>query len=136
MIKPQNALPKNSPFATVRALCDMPDAAGIALMDKTNLRSSLMKSLRSLLLIGLLQGATATAAFAADGLAQVKSAGVFKIGTEGTYAPFSYHDESGKLAGFDVEIGTEIAKRLGVKPQFVEGKWDGLIAGLDVNRYD
>ncbi|CAB3767166.1 amino acid ABC transporter substrate-binding protein [Paraburkholderia solisilvae] len=95
-----------------------------------------MKSIRSLLLIGLLQVAAATTAFAADGLAQIKSAGVIKIGTEGTYAPFSFHDASGQLTGFDVEIGREIAKRLGVKPEFIEGKWDGLIAGLDVNRYD
>ncbi|MGF6239440.1 MULTISPECIES: amino acid ABC transporter substrate-binding protein [Paraburkholderia] len=95
-----------------------------------------MKSIRSILLIALLQAAAATSAFAADELAQIKAAGVFKVGTEGTYAPFTYHDESGKLTGFDVEIATEIAKRLGVKPEFVEGKWDGLIAGLDVNRYD
>jgi cystine transport system substrate-binding protein len=95
-----------------------------------------MKSLRSVLLIALLQAVTLTTAFAADDLAQVKSSGVFKVGTEGTYAPYTYHDESGKLTGFDVEIATAIAKRLGVKPEFVEGKWDGLIAGLDVNRYD
>ncbi|MBP0594233.1 amino acid ABC transporter substrate-binding protein [Paraburkholderia sp. LEh10] len=95
-----------------------------------------MKSIRSLLLIGLLQVATATAAFAADDLAKIKSAGAFKIGTEGTYAPFTFHDASNQLTGFDVEIGREIAKRLGVKPVFVEGKWDGLIAGLDANRYD
>ena len=76
-----------------------------------------MKSIRSLLLIGLLQVVTATAAFAADGLAQVKSAGVLKIGTEGTYAPFSFHDASGQLTGFDVEIGRAIAQRLGVKPE-------------------
>jgi cystine transport system substrate-binding protein len=95
-----------------------------------------MKSIRSILLIALLQAVTVSSAFAADGLAQIKSAGVFKIGTEGTYAPFTYHDESGKLTGFDVELGTAIAQHLGVKPQFVEGKWDGLIAGLDVNRYD
>ncbi|MEI5998732.1 amino acid ABC transporter substrate-binding protein [Paraburkholderia bengalensis] len=95
-----------------------------------------MKSIRSLLLIGLLQVATATAAFAADDLAKIKSAGEFKIGTEGTYAPFTFHDASNQLTGFDVEIGREIAKRLGVKPVFVEGKWDGLIAGLDANRYD
>jgi len=95
-----------------------------------------MKSIRSLLLIGLLQIATATAAFAADGLAQIKSAGVFKVGTEGTYAPFSFHDASGQLTGFDVDIARAIAKRLGVKAEFIEGKWDGLIAGLDVNRYD
>ncbi|MGF6856986.1 cystine transport system substrate-binding protein [Paraburkholderia sp. CI3] len=42
----------------------------------------------------------------------------------------------GKLTGFDVELGSAIAQRLGVKPQFIEGKWQGLIAGLDVNRYD
>jgi cystine transport system substrate-binding protein len=96
----------------------------------------LMKSLRKLLLVALLQAVAVCPAFAADELAQIKSAGVFKVGTEGTYAPFTYHDESGKLTGFDVEIATEIAKRLGVKPEFVEGKWDGLIAGLDVNRYD
>ncbi|WP_322015434.1 amino acid ABC transporter substrate-binding protein [Paraburkholderia sp. J12] len=95
-----------------------------------------MKSIRSMLLIALLQVAATTSAFAADELAQIKSAGVFRVGTEGTYAPFTYHDESGKLTGFDVDIATAIAQHLGVKPEFVEGKWDGLIAGLDVNRYD
>lgn len=95
-----------------------------------------MKSIRSIVLIALFHAVTVSPVFAADELAQIKSSGVFRIGTEGTYAPFTYHDESGKLTGFDVEIGTQIAQRLGVKPQFVEGKWDGLIAGLDVNRYD
>ncbi|EAY63344.1 Extracellular solute-binding protein, family 9 [Burkholderia cenocepacia PC184] len=95
-----------------------------------------MKFLRSLLVVALLQAAAATSALAADDLSQIKSAGVFRVGTEGTYAPFTYHDETGKLTGFDVDIATAIAQRLGVKPQFVEGKWDGLIAGLDVNRYE
>jgi cystine transport system substrate-binding protein len=71
-----------------------------------------------------------------DALAQIKAAGVLKVGTEGTYPPFTFHDASGALVGFDVEIAQEIAKKLGVKAQFVEGKWDGLIAGLDVKRYD
>ncbi|AXE97981.1 MULTISPECIES: amino acid ABC transporter substrate-binding protein [Paraburkholderia] len=95
-----------------------------------------MKSIRSLLLIGLLQVATATAAFAADDLAKIKSAGAFKVGTEGTYAPFTYHDSSNQLTGFDVDIARAIAAKLGVKAEFIEGKWDGLIAGLDANRYD
>ncbi|MDQ2632238.1 MAG: transporter substrate-binding domain-containing protein, partial [Pseudomonadota bacterium] len=73
---------------------------------------------------------------AGENLDAIKAAGVLKIGTEGTYAPFTYHDASGKLVGFDVEIGEAIAEKLGVKPEFVEGKWDGLIAGLDVKRYD
>ncbi|MFP8968250.1 amino acid ABC transporter substrate-binding protein [Pokkaliibacter sp. CJK22405] len=93
-----------------------------------------MKPIRSLLLLGAM--ALSSVTHAADALEQIKSSGVFKIGTEGTYAPFTYHDKEGKLTGFDVEIGAAIAKRLGVKPEFVEGKWDGLIAGLDVNRYD
>jgi cystine transport system substrate-binding protein len=32
--------------------------------------------------------------------------------------------------GFDVDIAREIARRIGVKAEFVEGKWDGLVAGL------
>lgn len=72
----------------------------------------------------------------ADDLAAIKQAGVIKIGTEGTYPPFTYHDGSNRLVGFDVEIGREIAKKLGVKAEFLEGKWDGLIAGLDAGRYD
>src|ERR1700735_170567 len=95
-----------------------------------------MKILQTILLVGVVQLASLSSAFAGDDLASIKSAGVIKIGTEGTYAPFTYHDESGKLTGFDVEIGQAIAKRIGVKPEFVEGKWDGLIAGLDANRYD
>ena len=84
----------------------------------------------------LIQAAALIPAHAGENLSAIKSAGVFKIGTEGTYAPFTYHDESGKLVGFDVEIGEAVAAKLGVKAQFVEGKWDGLIAGLDANRYD
>ncbi len=69
-------------------------------------------------------------------LEQIKAAGALKVGTEGTYAPFTYHDSTGALVGFDVEIAREVARRIGVEAQFVEGKWDGLIAGLDAKRYD
>jgi L-cystine transport system substrate-binding protein len=69
-------------------------------------------------------------------LDQIKSAGTLKLGTEGTYARFTFHDASNALTGFDVEIARAIASRLGVKAEFVEGKWDGLIAGLDAKRYD
>jgi cystine transport system substrate-binding protein len=95
-----------------------------------------MKAIASVLIATALQFSVSHIAFAGADLAQIHSAGVFKIGTEGTYPPFTYHDASGELAGFDVDIGREIAKRLNVKAQFVEGKWDGLIAGLDAKRYD
>lgn len=69
-------------------------------------------------------------------LEKIKKEGVIKIGTEGTYAPFTFHDKSGELTGFDVDIAREVAKRLGVKPEFIETKWDGMFAGLDAKRFD
>ncbi|WP_207460894.1 amino acid ABC transporter substrate-binding protein [Azospirillum sp. SYSU D00513] len=95
-----------------------------------------MKWLKSLLVAAALQTIAVAPVHAQSNLDQIKTAGVFKIGTEGTYAPFTFHDASGALVGFDVEIGREIAKRMGVKAEFLEGKWDGLIAGLDAKRYD
>ncbi|WNQ14237.1 amino acid ABC transporter substrate-binding protein [Paenibacillus aurantius] len=71
-----------------------------------------------------------------NSLDAIKANGKLRVGTEGTYAPFTFHDPSGKLTGFDVELATEIAKRLGVQPQFVETKWDGMLAGLDAGRFD
>jgi cystine transport system substrate-binding protein len=67
---------------------------------------------------------------------QIKSKGEVTIGTEGTYAPFTFHDKNDKLTGFDVEIAEEVFKRLNIKPKFIETKWDGMIAGLDAKRYD
>lgn len=88
------------------------------------------------LLPAVLALALSAPVLAQSALDQVKQAGALRIGTEGTYAPFTFHDETGALVGFDVEIGREIAERLGVEAQFVEGPWDGLIAGVDANRYD
>ncbi|WP_196590201.1 amino acid ABC transporter substrate-binding protein [Pectinatus frisingensis] len=67
---------------------------------------------------------------------KIKASGEIKIGTEGTYAPYTYHDESGELVGYDVEVAKLIAQKLGVKPVFVETKWDSMIAGLDADRFD
>ncbi len=72
----------------------------------------------------------------ADLFAKVKEDGELLIGTEGTYPPFTFHDESGKLTGFDVEIAEEIASRLGVEPKFMETQWDAMFAGLDSKRFD
>lgn len=93
-----------------------------------------MKLSKWLVAVGIL--ALATPAFAQSALDQVKQAGALRIGTEGTYAPFTFHDASGELVGFDVAIGRAVAEQLGVKAEFVEGPWDGLIAGIDANRYD
>lgn len=71
-----------------------------------------------------------------DLLADIQEKGELVIGTEGVYPPFTFHDDSGQLTGFDVDIATEVAKRLGVKPVFLETQWDAMFAGLDAKRFD
>jgi len=74
---------------------------------------------------------------AADPVAALKESGVLKVGTEGTYAPFTFHDPTtGELTGYDVEVITAVAEKLGVKPEFSETKWDSIFAGLEAKRYD
>ena len=71
-----------------------------------------------------------------DLLFQIQERGEIVIAMEGTWAPWTYHDENDELVGFDVEVGQQIAEALGVEATFVEGEWDGLLAGLDAGRYD
>lgn len=71
-----------------------------------------------------------------DLLDQIRAKGEIVIATEGTWSPWTFHDKEGKLTGYDIEVGRLIAQKLGVKPQFVEGKWDGLLAGISAGRYD
>lgn len=66
----------------------------------------------------------------------IASRKTIRIGTEGTWAPWCFHTADGKLTGFDVELGRLIARELGLEAVFVEGRWDGLLAGLDAGRWD
>ena len=67
---------------------------------------------------------------------EIKANGYITFATEGTYAPYSYHDEDDKLVGFDVEVAQAVAEKLGVEARFTETQWDGIIAGLDAKKYD
>ncbi len=100
--------------------------------------SFLKKFAQKTLLAGLL-GATlaaATVAHAADLLDTVQHRGTLLIGLEGTYPPFGFKTPSGELKGFDVDVARELAKRLGVAPQFVPTEWSGIIAGLQASKFD
>ncbi|WP_448072834.1 amino acid ABC transporter substrate-binding protein [Georgenia yuyongxinii] len=70
-------------------------------------------------------------------LAELQEAGVLKVGTEGTYAPYTYHDpETDELTGYDIDVITAVADELGVEPEFAETQWDAIFAGLEAERYD
>ena len=72
----------------------------------------------------------------AGALDDIKSRGSVQIGLEGTYPPFNYVDDKGVLVGFEIDISNALADKLGVKAAFQPGKFDGLLAALDVKRID
>ncbi len=82
---------------------------------------------------------TATADSTAEGselLQRINNGGTINVGTEGTYPPFTYHDTTGKLTGYDVEVTRAVADKLGVDVEFKETQWDAMLAGLDSGRFD
>src|ERR1041385_8550120 len=67
-----------------------------------------------LVLMSLLLVSHGQEAGAQDALRQIRARGEIIIATDATYPPFEYKDKD-KLVGFDVDLGNEIGKRLGVK---------------------
>lgn len=93
---------------------------------------SLLNGFASLVLLAGLS----TAAHADTLLDQVKQRGTLQVGLEGTYPPFNYQDESGNLAGFEVDFANALAAKLGVMAEFQPTKWDGILAALSSERFD
>ncbi|MFA9380978.1 MAG: transporter substrate-binding domain-containing protein [Acetanaerobacterium sp.] len=73
---------------------------------------------------------------AGNSLERVMDNGKLTVVGSGGYRPFNYIDDTGKVIGFDVDTGAEIAKRMGVELDYVTSDWDGLVEGLKNARYD
>ncbi len=71
--------------------------------------------------------------FAGPAAAQQKT---IKLGTEGAYKPFNYIDASGKVQGFDIEIGNALCAKMNAKCEWVTQDWDGIIPALLVKKFD
>ncbi|GAA1354015.1 amino acid ABC transporter substrate-binding protein [Falsarthrobacter nasiphocae] len=70
-------------------------------------------------------------------LDSVKKAGTIKVGTEGTYKPFTFHAQAGApLSGYDVDVMNAVAEKIGVKTEYQETQWDAIFAGIDAKRFD
>ena len=80
--------------------------------------------------------ASGAAAAGSDLLSTIQNRGTLIVALEGAWQPWSYHDESDTLVGYDVEVSRAIAEKLGVEPEYVESDWDSLFAGMDAGRYD
>lgn len=72
----------------------------------------------------------------AGDLASVKEKGKITMAMSGQYPPFNFVDDKNTLTGFDVEIGNEVAKRIGVAGEPLTTAWDGIIAGLLAKKYE
>ena len=89
-----------------------------------------------LVAVSLVLSACGGASTAANHLEAVKQAGVIKVGTSADYPPFESVDASGNKVGFDIELMTEVAKRLGVKLEWVDMPFDSLIAAVQEGKID
>lgn len=96
---------------------------------------SVMAAAGALSLAGCSSSKSASSA-AANKLEAVQSNGKLVVALEGAWQPWSFHDGSDTLVGYDVEVSRAIAEKLGVEPEYVESDWDSLFAGLDAGRYD
>ncbi|WP_424211817.1 ABC transporter substrate-binding protein [Streptomyces sp. BI20] len=66
---------------------------------------------------------------------KIQDAGVVKVGADANYAPMEY-TENGKIVGVDPDIAEALGKQLGVKFEFANGTFDGLITGMYAGRQD
>lgn len=96
----------------------------------------LRRALLAVMLLVAVMTAAACGAPASDTAERVNATGVLRVGTEGVYAPFSYHDSSGELVGYDVDVARAVGEKLGVQVEFVETPWDSMFAALESDRFD
>ena len=71
-----------------------------------------------------------------DLLNEIKERGYIIVGTEGTWSPYTYHDDNDELVGFDVEVAKYIADYIGVDIQYSETVWGSMFASLDAGQID
>lgn len=81
--------------------------------------------------------AAADSALTAQVPANITADGKIVIGTDASYAPNEYTLEgSDEIIGMDVDLGKAIGKTLGVEVEFVNASFDGILAGIQANRYE
>ncbi len=68
-------------------------------------------------------------------LGRVRKSGRLVIATDALYPPNEFK-QNGQIVGFDVDLGTAIAKKLGVRAEFQDVKFDTILQALQEGKYD
>src|SRR5664280_609750 len=76
-----------------------------------------------------------TAATSSD-LTRVKQDGVLTVGNDTTFAPFEFDDSANKPTGFDIDLITAVAQKLGLKTDIETTAWDGIILALQAQKFE
>jgi polar amino acid transport system substrate-binding protein len=71
----------------------------------------------------------------ADALGDAKKRGSLMIGTEAAYVPYEFFKE-GKIVGYDVDIADALLAPIGIKSQFIDTAWNGIIPALYAGKFD
>ena len=100
-----------------------------------NRRDVLRTTLAGAAAVGALGGIARAALAAPVTLEGLKKTGEMRIGVEVAYPPFVFRDK-GAIVGYDVDLAALFCKTLGVKPNFIDTQWSGVIPSLYAGRFD
>jgi polar amino acid transport system substrate-binding protein len=93
------------------------------------------KPMKCLLVLIAISSIFSTTLFALD-LDAVKKSGKLRVAVDTTYPPMEFEGTDGKIVGLDVDLAKALAQVLKVQAEFIAMPWDGILAGLQSNRYD
>jgi len=71
-----------------------------------------------------------------NSLEAVKKSGKLTIGLDDSYPPMEFRDSKNKLVGFDVDLGNEIGKKLGVKTEYTSTDFNGILLALTSSKFN
>jgi polar amino acid transport system substrate-binding protein len=71
-----------------------------------------------------------------NSLEGVKKAGKLTIGLDDSYPPMEFRDSQNNLVGFDIDLGKEIGKKLGVETEFITSDFNGILLALNSSKFN
>lgn len=96
----------------------------------------MMRELRSAAALAAVLALAATPVLAGETLDRVTKTKTLTMSSDAAYPPQSFLNDKNEMAGFDIDVGREIAKRLGAELEIVTPAWEIITAGNWNGRWD